>query len=96
MARDYKKEYAAYHGKPDQIKQRAERVKAQRMVVAVPPSVGKAVRFFFQQRLASQSNAAVWLVSSPQLRIQLKTLGVNHGTRLQKRVRGVSRQARSN
>jgi len=32
MARDYKKEYAAYHGKPDQIKQRAERVKAQRMV----------------------------------------------------------------
>ena len=32
MARDYKKEYAEYHGKPDQIKQRAERVKAQRMV----------------------------------------------------------------
>jgi hypothetical protein len=32
MARDYKKEYADYHGKPDQIKQRAERVKAQRMV----------------------------------------------------------------
>jgi hypothetical protein len=32
MARDYKKEYAQYHGKPEQIKQRAERVKAQRLV----------------------------------------------------------------
>lgn len=32
MARDYKKEYESYHGKPAQIKQRAERVKAQRMV----------------------------------------------------------------
>ena len=32
MARDYRKEYADYHGKPEQIKQRAERVKAQRMV----------------------------------------------------------------
>ena len=32
MARDYKKEYESYHGKPEQIKQRAERVKAQRMV----------------------------------------------------------------
>lgn len=32
MARDYKKEYAQYHGKPKQIKQRAERVKAQRLV----------------------------------------------------------------
>ena len=32
MSRDYKKEYAQYHGKPEQIKQRAERVKAQRLV----------------------------------------------------------------
>ena len=32
MPRDYKKEYAQYHGKPEQIKQRAERVKAQRLV----------------------------------------------------------------
>jgi len=32
MARDYKKEYAQYHGKPEQIKQRAERVKAKRLV----------------------------------------------------------------
>ena len=32
MARDYKKEYAQYHGTPEQIKQRAERVKAQRLV----------------------------------------------------------------
>ena len=32
MARDYKKEYAQYHGKTEQIKQRAERVKAQRLV----------------------------------------------------------------
>jgi len=32
MARDYRKEYAQYHGKPEQIKQRAERVKAQRLV----------------------------------------------------------------
>lgn len=32
MARDYKREYAKYHGKPEQIKQRAERVKAQRLV----------------------------------------------------------------
>ena len=30
--RNYKKEYADYHGKPEQVKQRAERVKAQRMV----------------------------------------------------------------
>jgi len=32
MSRDYKREYAKYHGKPEQIKQRAERVKAQRLV----------------------------------------------------------------
>ena len=31
-ARDYKKEYAEYHGKPEQIKNRAERVKARRMM----------------------------------------------------------------
>jgi len=30
--RDYKKEYANYQGKPDQIKKRAERVKARRMM----------------------------------------------------------------
>ena len=28
--RDYKKEYAEYHGKPEQIANRAERVKARR------------------------------------------------------------------
>ncbi len=32
MPRDYKKEYAEYHGKPEQIKKRAERVKARRMM----------------------------------------------------------------
>lgn len=32
MPRDYKKEYAEYHGKPEQIKNRAERVKARRMM----------------------------------------------------------------
>lgn len=32
MARDYKREYEMYHGKPAQIKQRAERVKAQRLI----------------------------------------------------------------
>ena len=32
MARDYKREYAKYHGRPEQIKQRAERVKAQRLI----------------------------------------------------------------
>lgn len=31
-ARDYKKEYAEYHGKPEQIANRAERVKARRMM----------------------------------------------------------------
>jgi hypothetical protein len=30
MSRDYKKEYEEYHGKPDQIKRRAARVKARR------------------------------------------------------------------
>ena len=32
MTRNYKKEYAEYHGKPEQIKNRAERVKARRMM----------------------------------------------------------------
>lgn len=31
-ARDYKKEYAEYHGKPEQIANRAERVKARRVM----------------------------------------------------------------
>lgn len=30
--RDYKKEYADYHGKPEQIANRAERVKARRLM----------------------------------------------------------------
>lgn len=30
--RNYKKEYAEYHGKPEQIANRAERVKARRMM----------------------------------------------------------------
>jgi hypothetical protein len=30
--RDYKKEYAEFHGKPEQIANRAERVKARRMM----------------------------------------------------------------
>ena len=30
--RDYKKEYAEFHGKPAEIKKRAERVKARRML----------------------------------------------------------------
>jgi hypothetical protein len=32
MTRDYKSEYQNYHGKPEQIKKRAERVKARRMM----------------------------------------------------------------
>lgn len=32
MARDYKQEYRAYHGKPEQIKKRAQRTKARRML----------------------------------------------------------------
>ncbi len=32
MTRDYKKEYAEYHGKPEQIKNRAARVKARRIM----------------------------------------------------------------
>ena len=32
MPRDYKKEYAEFHGKPAEIKKRAERVKARRML----------------------------------------------------------------
>lgn len=32
MTRDYKKEYAEYHGKPEQVQNRAERVKARRMM----------------------------------------------------------------
>ena len=31
-ARDYKKEYRDFHGKPDQIKRRAGRVKARRLM----------------------------------------------------------------
>lgn len=30
--RDYKKEYREFHGKPEQIKRRAERVKARRLM----------------------------------------------------------------
>ena len=30
--RDYKKEYAEFHGKPEQVKKRAQRVKARRML----------------------------------------------------------------
>jgi len=32
MTRNYKSEYNNYHGKPEQIKNRAERVKARRMM----------------------------------------------------------------
>lgn len=32
MARDYKREYELFQGKPEQIKLRAERVKARRMM----------------------------------------------------------------
>lgn len=32
--RDYKKEYREYHGKPEQIKRRAGRVKARRKMIA--------------------------------------------------------------
>ncbi len=32
MARDYRREYDNYQGKPDQIKKRADRVKARRMM----------------------------------------------------------------
>jgi len=32
MARNYRKEYDEYHGKPEQVKNRAERVKARRMM----------------------------------------------------------------
>lgn len=33
MPRDYKKEYREYHGKPEQIKRRAGRVKARRLMI---------------------------------------------------------------
>lgn len=32
MTRDYKAEYQNFHGKPEEIKKRAERVKARRMM----------------------------------------------------------------
>lgn len=32
MARDYKREYALYHGKPNQIKRRAKRNKSRRLL----------------------------------------------------------------
>ena len=32
MTRNYKSEYNNYHGKPEQVKNRAERVKARRMM----------------------------------------------------------------
>lgn len=32
MARDYQREYALFHGKPEEIKRRAERVKARRLM----------------------------------------------------------------
>ena len=38
MARDYRHEYDSYHGKPDEIKRRAARVKARRYM----ESTGKA------------------------------------------------------
>lgn len=33
MPRDYKREYALYHGKPEQIKRRAQRNKSRRLLV---------------------------------------------------------------
>lgn len=33
MARDYKREYAIFHGKPEQIKRRAQRNKSRRAMV---------------------------------------------------------------
>jgi hypothetical protein len=35
MARDYKREYELFQGKPEQIKKRAERVKARRLMEKV-------------------------------------------------------------
>lgn len=32
MARDYQREYALFHGKPEEIQRRAERVKARRLM----------------------------------------------------------------
>ena len=32
MARDYQREYALFHGKPEEIKRRAQRVKARRLM----------------------------------------------------------------
>jgi hypothetical protein len=44
--RDYTKEYAEFHGKPEQVKKRAQRVKARRMLTkegAVTKGDGKDV-----------------------------------------------------
>ena len=44
MPRDYKSEYANYQGQPEQIKKRAERVKARRMMEKTSSPCAQAAR----------------------------------------------------
>lgn len=59
MARNYRKEYDEYHGKPEQIKNRAERVKARRMMEktgAVSKGDGKDVHHVKPLRSGGKSS----------------------------------------
>ncbi len=59
MARNYRKEYDEYHGKPKQIKNRAERVKARRMMEktgAVAKGDGKDVDHVKPLKAGGKSN----------------------------------------
>lgn len=66
MPRDYKKEYAAYHGKPEQIKRRAQRNAARKAAVdagKASPGDGKEVDHLGSNRKGKLNNGRVSVVS---------------------------------
>lgn len=74
--RDYRKEYDDYHGKPEQIKRRAERVKARRKAMRkglVRKGDGKEVHHVGAPRRGDLSGVPTRVVSrSTNRRIQPK------------------------
>ncbi len=66
MARDYKKEYREYHGKPEQVKRRAQRNAARRAAEkrgAVRKGDGKEVDHLGSNRKGPLNNKKVRVVS---------------------------------
>lgn len=64
--RDYKKEYRDYHGKPEQIKRRAERVKSRRKAEkngSVKKGDGKEVHHVSAPRTGDLSKSKTRVVS---------------------------------